>query len=239
MTKKSTKKKSEINKPRQTVRKIRGEKRIVRVWRDKNGKEKVRVVSPRNTVFKTKYTAHEEIIHGKREKRAIRQIPFNPMKPGETRIGYRKIRGEVRQVGIRKDISGKEHIRLMHQRKDSNIDYRDHISKSYAKLIHANRSKKARTQDEKTTSKRLIRDSRWVKKPGMYDYPGVDTKQITRNTEIRVKGETFSIIGGRKSKKDSQKLAQEYKQTSKNHGYKPRIRIRKETDGFFVYGRAD
>jgi hypothetical protein len=52
------------------------------------------------------------------------------------------------------------------------------LSLKEALKVHRKRSKMARNQDRKKTSKSVITDDRWAKNPGKHDYPGVDTEKI-------------------------------------------------------------
>lgn len=63
------------------------------------------------------------------------------------------------------------------------------LSKQDAQKIHAERPKRARTADERHTSKQKATDHRWRLQPEKYDYPGVDTPDRSYNpwTEQKVK----------------------------------------------------
>lgn len=96
----------------------------------------------------------------------------------ETYFATRTIRGERRKVKITiKD--GKKHINVITPKKRK----RKVLPIAQARKFQGTRTKQARTRDAKTTSKNVIRDSRWKKSPGSFDYPGVDTKGKGRNIE--------------------------------------------------------
>lgn len=46
-----------------------------------------------------------------------------------------------------------------------------------ARKIHAKRSDRAKTMDEKSTSSIVTTEEKWKKHPDRYDYPSVDTKK--------------------------------------------------------------
>ena len=94
----------------------------------------------------------------------------------ETYFATRTIRGERRKVKITiKD--GKKHINVVTPKKRK----RKVLPIAQARKFQGTRTKQARTRDAKTTSKKVIRDSRWKKDPGKFDYPGVDTKGKGKN----------------------------------------------------------
>ncbi len=61
------------------------------------------------------------------------------------------------------------------------------IPSSVANFLQKSRPGKARSRDARTTSKKVIKDSRWVYSPGNFDYPGVDTKGYGRDPEYERK----------------------------------------------------
>lgn len=90
----------------------------------------------------------------------------------------RKIRGEKRRVEITRKKNGKETIRILKKKtvgKKPRLK-RIKISSSMAENVQSSRSGKSRNLDSRTTSKKLVKDSRWISNPGKFDYPGVDTK---------------------------------------------------------------
>ena len=87
------------------------------------------------------------------------------------------IRGEKRAVEITFDSEGKKHTRVVTPKKIK----RKVFPIAKARKHQETRSKQARTRDSKTTSKKVIRDARWKKEPGKFDYPGVDTKGRGKN----------------------------------------------------------
>jgi hypothetical protein len=44
-----------------------------------------------------------------------------------------------------------------------------------AKKFHSTRSNRSKSMDERKKNKNIIRDFRWKKSPGKFDYPGIDT----------------------------------------------------------------
>ena len=44
-----------------------------------------------------------------------------------------------------------------------------------AKKFHSKRSNRSKSMDERKKNKNIVRDSRWKKSPGKFDYPGIDT----------------------------------------------------------------
>lgn len=97
----------------------------------------------------------------------------------ETYFTTKKIRGERRKVKISFDKKGKKHTNVVSPKKRP----RKVFPISKARKVQETRSKQARNRDSKTTSKNVIRDSRWKKNPGSFDYPGVDTKGKGKNLD--------------------------------------------------------
>ena len=96
----------------------------------------------------------------------------------ETYFATKTIRGERRKVKITiKD--GKKHTNVVTPKKRK----RKVLPIAQARKFQGTRTKQARTRDSKTTSKKVIRDSRWKKSPGSFDYPGVDTKGKGKSIE--------------------------------------------------------
>lgn len=94
----------------------------------------------------------------------------------ETYFATKTIRGERRKVKITIK-NGKKHTNVVSPKKRK----RKVFPISKARKFQGTRSKQARNRDSKTTSKKVIRDARWKKNPGSFDYPGVDTKGKGKN----------------------------------------------------------
>jgi len=63
------------------------------------------------------------------------------------------------------------------------------LSFKEAKRVQKTRSKQARNRDSSTTSKKVIKDVRWKKEPGKFDYPKIDTKGYGKKTEKEINKE--------------------------------------------------
>jgi len=89
----------------------------------------------------------------------------------ETYYTTKMINGERRPVKV-SFADGKKHVNVVTVKKRK----RKILPIAKARKVQAKRTKQARNRDSKTTSKNVIRDARWAKEPGKYDYRNVDTK---------------------------------------------------------------
>jgi hypothetical protein len=139
----------------------------------------------------------------------------------------RKIRGVKRKVEITKKKNGKESIRILKKKKVGKKPLLKvvPIARGVAQHIQSLRSGKARTSDAKTTSKKVVKDARWKKNPGKYDYPGVDTKGEGRDPHYEYR------INEKKKKEKKKKSKNVSKRMSNNTGeLKWRLRVLRDID---------
>lgn len=90
----------------------------------------------------------------------------------KTYITYRTIRGERRLVEITNYGKGKEKIKILDQKKRG--VYRP-ITRQEAREFHKTRSETSKERDSRKTSK-VVKDERFLNRPDIYDFKGVDTK---------------------------------------------------------------
>lgn len=141
----------------------------------------------------------------------------------ETYFATRKIRGEKRKVKISFDKKGKKHTNVVSPKKRK----RKVLPILLARKFQAKRTKQARNRDSKSTSKNVIRDSRWKKNPGKFDYPRVDTKGKGKNLQkdkvmaqrkrhrINREKKLVSKYRGSKSTKEKKKIKKQLKKLEK------------------------
>ncbi len=98
-----------------------------------------------------------------------------------------------KKKATRKKTTKKKNVVVKKKRKE--------LSVKEAKKFQKTRSEQARTRDSKTTSKKVIKDERWKKKPGSFDYPKVDTRGYGMKTK-KEKDADLKL----KKEKDAKKL---------------------------------
>jgi hypothetical protein len=142
-------------------------------------------------------------------------------------VAVRKIRGEKRDVVITRYKDGKESVNMWVKKKRGRKPLIDVVplARGVAEHIQSFRSGKARNRDSKTTSKKIVKDSRWKKNPGMYDYPGIDTKGEGRDPHYEYR------ITEKKKKEKKKKSTNASKRMSNNtEELKWRLRVLRKTD---------